>query len=671
MMRSILGALISACLISTPIMADVVINKRISTSNDDVEERADGSMYLDSSDIELVSDGSKIQTIGLRFQDLAIPQGATITTAYVQFTVDETNSGATSVTIRAQDTDSASAFTSSDFNVSSRSTTSESVSWQPANWSSVGAASIDQRTPEIKNIIQKVVDRSGWLPGNELALIITGSGERTAESYNGTSSKAPLLHIEYADNGGGSQSASLDKRITSSLDDVEEKADGSMYTDSSDIELVNDGNDQTIGLRFTNIQIPQGSVIDNAYIQFTTDETNSGSTSVTIQGEDVNDATEFTTVNNNVTNRSLTNAAVNWQPPAWNVVGAAGSDQQTPSLTNIVQEIINRGGWQEGNNMAFVIAGQGERTAESFDGTSSQAPLLHIDYQSDDNGGGNQGEGVKIAFIGDTGAGSNFQSVLNLIQSEGAHFTLVAGDTSYSSSKDDNWDAMVRNTLGSDPALIAAGNHDYGDSNIADVIAYGQERLNNQSNLQCSGSYAEQMTCQIGNVYIVLSAIGSSGSRTDHENFISSGLNSAPDDAWRVCAWHKNQRDMQAGGKSDEVGWTAYETCRQHGAIISTGHEHSYSRTHLLSDMSDQTVASSASSFTLSEGETFAFVSGLGGVGTRDQERDGDWWASIYTSTQGARYGAMFGTFFDDHADFYFKNIDGQIIDQFTVLKGY
>ncbi len=679
MMRPILGALISACLISTPIMADVVINKRISTGNDDVEERIDGSMYLNSSDIELVYDGSKNQTIGLRFQDLTIPQGAIITTAYVQFTVDETNSAATSVTIRAQDTDSASAFTNSDFNVSSRLTTSESVSWQPANWSSVGAAGNDQRTPEMKSIIQEVVNRSGWLAGNELALIITGSGERTAESYNGSSSKAALLHIEYADdgsggnNGGGSQSASLNKRISSSLDDVEQNADGDMYTNSSDIELVNDGSDQTIGLRFTNIQIPQGSVIDNAYIQFTTDESNSGSTSVTIQGENVNDAPAFTNVNNNVTNRSLTNAAVNWQPPAWTVVGAAGSDQQTPSLTNIVQEIVNRGGWQGGNDMAFVIAGQGERTAESFDGSSSQAPLLHIDYQTDgnNNGGGNQGEGVKIAFIGDTGADSNFQSVLNLIQSEGADFTLVAGDTSYNSSKDDNWDAMVRNTLGSDPALIAAGNHDYGDSNIADVIAYGINRLNNQSNLQCSGSYAEQMTCQIGNVYIVLSAIGSSGSRTDHENFINSGLINAPDNAWRVCAWHKNQRDMQAGGKSDEVGWTAYETCRQHGAIISTGHEHSYSRTHLLSDMSEQTVASSASSFTVSEGETFAFVSGLGGIGTRDQERDGDWWASIYTSTQGARYGAMFGTFFDDHADFYFKNIDGQIIDQFTVLKGY
>jgi len=287
------------------------------------------------------------------------------------------------------------------------------------------------------------------------------------------------------------------------------------------------------------------------------------------------------------------------------------------------------------------------------------------------NGGNNSG-GTKIAFIGDTGAGSNFQKVLNLIKNEGAELTIVAGDTSYDDSKDDNWDAMVRNTLGSsDPVLISAGNHDYGDSDFGDVRDFGKKRLNRQSAVQCSGDYAEKMTCRYKNVYLVLSAIGSSGSRSSHESYISNNLNNAPNGAWRVCAWHKNQKDMQAGGKSDEVGWTAYERCREEGAIIATGHEHSYSRTHLLSDMSSQNIASKSSTFTVSEGKTFAFVSGLGGVGVRDQERGGDHWAKIYTSTQGARYGAMFGTFYDDRAEFYFKNIDGKIIDQFTAMKGY
>jgi hypothetical protein len=139
---------------------------------------------------------------------------------------------------------------------------------------------------------------------------------------------------------------------------------------------------------------------------------------------------------------------------------------------------------------------------------------------------------------------------------------------------------------------------------------------------------------------------------------------------------------MQAGGKKDDTGWGVYEESRQGGAIIATAHEHSYSRTHLLSSCEDQTVASTSDTLALSaddpatpvdEGKTFVFVSGLGGKSIRDQELAGDWWASIYTSTQGANYGALFGIFNyqgrDGLAKFYFKNIAGVVIDEFYVTS--
>jgi serine protease len=478
-------------------------------------------------------------------------------------------------------------------------------------------------------------------------------------------------------NGGGTiQTGTFETRISSSLDDVEERSSGSVNATSSDLELVFDNSNQNIGLRFTDVSIPKGATVTAAYVQFTTDERNSGTTSLSIKAHDIDDAPAFTTSSRNVSNRTTTNASTSWQPEAWNTVGAATANERTPDIKDVIQEVVSRSGWNSGNDIAIIITGTGERTAESFNGSSTKAPLLRIDYTytGDNNGGGNTGggEGTKIAFIGDTGAGGNFQSVLNLIKAEGAELTIVAGDTSYSSSRDDDWDAMVRNTLGnSDPALVVAGNHDYGDSNFSNVRSFGQSRLNRQSAVQCSGDYAEKMNCNYKNVHFVMSAIGASGSQSSHESFISNSLNNIPDGAWRICAWHKNQRDMQVGGKTDETGWTAYETCRQQGAIITTGHEHSYSRTHLLSDMSSQTIASKSSTMTVEEGKTIAFVSGLGGVGIRDQERGGDHWAKIYTSSQGARYGAMFGTFYEDRAEFYFKNINGQIIDQFTVMKGY
>jgi hypothetical protein len=46
-------------------------------------------------------------------------------------------------------------------------------------------------------VIQEIVNRSGWASGNSLVLIVTGTGKRTAESYNGDQAGAALLHVEY------------------------------------------------------------------------------------------------------------------------------------------------------------------------------------------------------------------------------------------------------------------------------------------------------------------------------------------------------------------------------------------------------------------------------------------------------------------------------------------
>lgn len=176
------------------------VSARVATGTDDAEQRQSGGVVtLNSSDLELVYDSSTTgnQYVGMRFTNLGIPQGATITNAYVQFTVDETNSGTTTLTIKGQAADNASTFSTASYNVSSRSTTAASVSWTPAAWSTVGAAGADQRTPDLKDIVQEIVNRSGWSANNGLALIITGTGERTAESYEGSSSKAAQLVVTY------------------------------------------------------------------------------------------------------------------------------------------------------------------------------------------------------------------------------------------------------------------------------------------------------------------------------------------------------------------------------------------------------------------------------------------------------------------------------------------
>ena len=177
----------------------------------------------------------------------------------------------------------------------------------------------------------------------------------------------------------------IERRIASGNDDAEEDlGGGGMDLGSSDLELNNEGGTpQSVGMRFTNIDIPPGSIIQSAFIQFTVDEMDSGPTSLTVSGELSPDAAAFGSNTGNITNRPLTAAFVEWNDlPPWNTVGEAGPDQQTPDIASVVQEIVNQPQWTTGNALVLVIDGNpgGERTAESFNGVPGSAPLLTITF---------------------------------------------------------------------------------------------------------------------------------------------------------------------------------------------------------------------------------------------------------------------------------------------------
>lgn len=172
-----------------------VLNLRVATGMDDVEERADGSIYVDSGDLELINDGAD-QVVGLRFA-VTIPQHAVIKQAHLRFTADEASANEANLVIWAEASDDAAAFTTSNGNVSGRPSTLASATWSPSAWSSVGESAEAQTSSDISSVIQEVVARGGWRSNNHLALVITGSGVRTADSYEGGAANAALLTIGY------------------------------------------------------------------------------------------------------------------------------------------------------------------------------------------------------------------------------------------------------------------------------------------------------------------------------------------------------------------------------------------------------------------------------------------------------------------------------------------
>ncbi len=293
----------------------------------------------------------------------------------------------------------------------------------------------------------------------------------------------------------------------------------------------------------------------------------------------------------------------------------------------------------------------------------------------------------KVAFIADTEYGANFEAVLNLIKAEEANFVLHQGDFDYSGDPA-GFFAKIDAALGGDfPYLGIIGNHDVsgwpsdcGKSGGCYTDFFKAKMAANSIVPDDPDLDDEKYAVTYQGLKVVF--VGQNGNSAEFTQFITDQL-AADDHIWKICSWHRNQKAMQVGGKSDQMGWDVYNNCLNLGAIIATGHEHSYSRTRTLTSAQSQIVdvdCPEANSLCVEPGKTFVFVSGLGGNSIRDQSRClpatfpygcNQEWASIYSSNQGADYGALFITFNVDgnpyKAHGYFKDINGAVIDEFDV----
>lgn len=281
--------------------------------------------------------------------------------------------------------------------------------------------------------------------------------------------------------------------------------------------------------------------------------------------------------------------------------------------------------------------------------------------------------GTKVAFIADTGSGDDHRDVMTLIRDEGADLVLIQGDFGYSDNRATRWENNITSILGANfPVLSVVGNHE--DFEWPLYKRYIQQRVYRAPGLSCRGDVGVKANCTYDNLRIVQVAAGITevpgvAAKNGYDDYIRSSFNT-DDDRWKICTWHKNQRAMQAYSKSNDTGWPVYNACLDVGAMIVNGHAHTYSRTHLMSDFENQIVKSRSSDMTIQPGQSFVAVSGLGGRDERPQKNSGDWFASIYTASQGATHGALFCTFEKNTAGCYFKAVNGAIPDRFTLRRG-
>ncbi len=176
------------------------------------------------------------------------------------------------------------------------------------------------------------------------------------------------------------QAAALERQsydILAGTDDAEQSlANGEMDITSSDLEIVDESDNQLVALRFTGINLKPGENVERAYIQFATDEPKKSKGEIAIQiavEDSVNPATYADEINN-LSNRPLMPATVSWaSEQAWE---NEHSSEKTPDLAELINQLTHRDDWQQGSPISFIFSGAGTRTAESFEGSQKHTDGL-------------------------------------------------------------------------------------------------------------------------------------------------------------------------------------------------------------------------------------------------------------------------------------------------------
>jgi hypothetical protein len=183
---------IASAISSTNVDA-VTVTRSIVAGTDDAEETLDpvagtefqvGDVETTSSDLELGSEipNAHRHMVATRFTNITIPRGAPITSASIQFMMDEPAGVVTNVRIFGELAANSATFAATPFNLTSRARTSNSVVWNgiPA-WSGGTPATGEcvtcpagpaQRTPDLASIIQQIVNQPAWDSGSALSILI-------------------------------------------------------------------------------------------------------------------------------------------------------------------------------------------------------------------------------------------------------------------------------------------------------------------------------------------------------------------------------------------------------------------------------------------------------------------------------------------------------------------
>ena len=452
------------------------------------------SVYTNTDEIILSFSTSPV-TSAFRFEDLNIPRGASITSAYLKFTSAQYNIASTNITIAGELTGDSSALSSSNGSISSKTQTAAVVDWSVDNDFPSGGD--DVNSPDIAPVIQEIIDQSSWCGNNALTVLVNGQGTSTSSNrrvmaYDDGTGTAPQLVISYDQTSAtGCVAGEAQYQIADSYDNVEEATNG---WESTGRELTfRDSSNSYIGLRFTEVNIPQGATVTNAYLEFTAydTDTKNGATML-ISGIDQDDIDNFKNHNRNDLQNIAKTGGITWIIPDFR----RNRTYQTGDLSSIINSIVGRSGWQAGNALGFVLSDFDElRGAYSYSGKPSRAPKLYIEFNGNATAGNSLSvRDLLISQVDDLSANGLTPIVDTLYEAalyyggQQVDYGLTRGNSSVSSSVRRSTRVSHRDAYtGADSVLpYGCDSENLSDSDcINEYIPSGAQYISPVTDLQC------------------------------------------------------------------------------------------------------------------------------------------------------------------------------------------
>ncbi|MBI2612024.1 LamG domain-containing protein [Candidatus Gottesmanbacteria bacterium] len=177
-------------------------------------------------------------------------------------------------------------------------------------------------------------------------------------------------------------SNSITLQVSSSPADANE--DGTNFNSNSKQVWLGTGYDTTksyTGLHFKSVSIPKGATILSSHIEVYTTKAPWITMKFLITADNIGNSGVFTSLKR-PSSRTLTKAQIQHSS---NVKWTANTWVSLNEIKSVIQEVVNRSDWKNGNNLSIILKGNGPKFGRkyvvSFDGNKSLAPKLVITYK--------------------------------------------------------------------------------------------------------------------------------------------------------------------------------------------------------------------------------------------------------------------------------------------------